>query len=647
MAFTPGTWNKLPSNCSRSYSLTYSRCAAYGTVSFQACLDWVTTATKSCIGWATQAIQTCISWASQTIQSCAQWAQQSSSSCCDWWPCSWACDVIVTIISWVCAVFAIVVTVFCVLFAVIVIVVCVLFMIIVTVACAIWAVLVYIFCIFWSVISIIFCISNANGGTAFLLTDGTVMMQERGNVFGAGASTRRWWKLTPDGSGSYTNGSWSRLADSNQDRLYFASAVLADGRVIVCGGEYSDASGSFSQDDTNTCEIYDPVADSWSTIPAPTSTANPATTWTNVGDSPCTVLPDGTFLIASFNTTDVAKFDPTTNTWSALAARAVSASEESFVLMPDSTIASASCNQPTKTIVYDIATDSWANDNALPTDVTGQIPGDVNEIGPGLLRYDGTAFFVGGNQNTAIYNPGARVKWTNGPAIPSPDGGKTQLGVLDGPGAILPNGNILVGAGPLSNPGNFNSPDSYFEFDGAVFNPTAAPPNNDCATYLTRLLLLPTGDIMFAREDDASFYAYHSDAAVPQDSFRPVIQTCPASFAPGDTIQVSGTQFNGLSQATAYGDDSQAATNYPLVRLTDANNGVRYCRTFNHNAAGPGGTTIASMGVATGALVVTTNAAIPSDLASGNYNLEVVANGIASQPFAVTVSQGTGRKGGK
>ena len=225
------------------------------------------------------------------------------------------------------------------------------------------------------------------------------------------------------------------------------------------------------------------------------------------------------------------------------------------------------------------------------------------------------------------------MPWTNGPAIPSPDGGKTQLGTIDGPGAILPNGNILVGAGPLSNPGNFNSPVSYFEFDGAVFNPTSAPPNNDCATYLTRLLLLPNGDVFFAREDDSSFYAYHSDAAVPQDSFRPVIQTCPASFAPGDTIQVSGTQFNGLSQATAYGDDSQAATNYPLVRLKDANGGVRYCRTFNHNAAGPGGTTIASMGVATGALVVTTNAAIPSDLAPGNYNLEVVANGIASQPF--------------
>ena len=371
MAFTPGNWIKLPSNCSQNYNLTYRRCAAYGTVSFTACLDWVTTATKTCINWATQAIQTCVLWDSQATQSCAQWAQDTTSHCCDWWPCSWLCDIVVTVISWVCAVVAVIITVFCVLFAVVVIVVCAVFLVIVTVACAIWTVLVYIFCIFWSIISIIFCISNANGGTVFLLTDGSIMMQERASAFGQSVSTRRWWKLTPDGSGNYANGSWSRLADSNHDRLYFASGVLADGRVIVCGGEYSDASGNFSQDDTNTCEIYDPVADSWTSIASPPSTANPGSVWTQVGDSPCTVLPDGRFLLASLTTTDVAVFDPATNTWSTLAARTVGAAgEESFVLMPDGTIASVSCNTPTQTNLYTIATDSWATGNALPTDIT-------------------------------------------------------------------------------------------------------------------------------------------------------------------------------------------------------------------------------------------------------------------------------------
>jgi hypothetical protein len=139
-------------------------------------------------------------------------------------------------------------------------------------------------------------------------------------------------------------------------------------------------------------------------------------------------------------------------------------------------------------------------------------------------------------------------------------------------------------------------------------------------------------------ENDSSFYAYHSDAAQPQDSWRPVIQNCPSTFQPGTTIQVSGTQFNGLSQAVAYGDDSQTATNYPLVRIVNKQTGhVRYCRTFNHTTVDGNGNTIASMGVATGNAVITTNVEIPSDIDNGDSQLFVVANAIPSAPFDVAI----------
>jgi len=74
-----------------------------------------------------------------------------------------------------------------------------------------------------------------NGITfTLLLTDGTVMAQD-------GTYYNQWWKLTPDINGSYLNGTWTQLASLPDSYSPFASAeaVLADGRVVVVGGEYS------------------------------------------------------------------------------------------------------------------------------------------------------------------------------------------------------------------------------------------------------------------------------------------------------------------------------------------------------------------------------------------------------------------------
>src|SRR5260370_19040940 len=66
--------------------------------------------------------------------------------------------------------------------------------------------------------------------TMLLLTDGTVMCQE--------SASTNWWRLTPDNWGDYVNGTRSQLAPMTDSRLYYASALLAHGRVFVAGGEY-------------------------------------------------------------------------------------------------------------------------------------------------------------------------------------------------------------------------------------------------------------------------------------------------------------------------------------------------------------------------------------------------------------------------
>jgi hypothetical protein len=97
----------------------------------------------------------------------------------------------------------------------------------------------------------------------------------------------------------------------------------------------------------------------------------------------------------------------------------------------------------------------------------------------------------------------------------------------------------------------------------------------------------------------------------------------------GTTYKISGTQFNGLSQAAAFGDEFETATNYPLVRITNnSTHHVFYAKTHDHS----------TMGVATGSAIVSTNFDVPATMETGASSLEVVANGIPSSPVSITVN---------
>ena len=73
----------------------------------------------------------------------------------------------------------------------------------------------------------------------------------------------------------------------------------------------------------------------------------------------------------------------------------------------------------------------------------------------------------------------------------------------------------------------------------------------------------------------------------PQDAWRPVITTVPATVVGSNTYSISGTLFNGFSEGASYGDDAQSSTNYPLVRITNHATGhVFYARTHDHSRMG-------------------------------------------------------------
>jgi hypothetical protein len=114
-----------------------------------------------------------------------------------------------------------------------------------------------------------------------------------------------------------------------------------------------------------------------------------------------------------------------------------------------------------------------------------------------------------------------------------------------------------------------------------------------------------------------------------QASWAPAITKAPTTLVRGSTHKISGTQFNRLSQAAAFGDEYETATNYPLLRITNQATGhVFYAKTHTHS----------SMAVATGTKTVSTKFDVPAGMETGASSLAVVANGIPSQAVHVTVN---------
>ena len=442
--------------------------------------------------------------------------------------------------------------------------------------------------------------------TMLLMTDGTVLCQEAGGT--------AWWRLAPDSAGDYIAGSWTAVAPMHHTRLYYASAMLMDGRVLVAGGEYSSAGN-----ETNTAEIYDPSTDTWSEI-------NPPDGWMRIGDAPCVVLPDGRLLLGQIDDPRTALYDPSTGVWTTGPNKGDRSSEESWVLMPDGSVVTVQCSAHPGSEKYLPSSNRWVATPNTPDDL---VEAASIETGAGVLLPDGRALFIGATPFTALYtsgpNPDAPGTWTRGPAIPK-DAKGTACGAKDAPACLMPNGHVLVTVGPVNGISrDYLGPTYFYEFDGKSFQRITDAPNAGIVPYVGRMLLLPSGDVLYAGQTQA-LYAYRPAGGF-SDAWRPKIVAAPTHVMAGASHTLSGTQFNGLSQAVGYGDDAAGATNYPLVRLAAADGNIVYCRTFGHS----------SMGVATGTTVQTTSFLVPSTLASGDYELTVVANGIPSPSVSVRV----------
>jgi hypothetical protein len=475
--------------------------------------------------------------------------------------------------------------------------------------------------------------SQAPEGVRFclLLTDASVLCQAIAN----------WYRLTPSLTGSYVAGTWSLYTSFPPSYVpdAYASAVLADGRVAIVGGEYLFENGGWTFALSNMGAVFDPVTKAWQMLPPPPPLGVP-NHWQCIGDAPAAVLSDGRLVVGSKLYQDVAVLDPATLAWSTLGASGkldALNSEEGWTLLPDGSVLTLDVSSAPLTERLVIApggpVGAWLPAGATPADLhTSSTLGPLSatgcplyhppgEMGPALLMPDGNVFALGADGQTAIYSPAANT-WVAGPTVPN------GLNIQDGAAVLLPSGHVLFGA----SPGATGQGLQYFEFDGVQLQAAAAPLGAaaDTSDSVT-LLLLPTGQALLVDGSTTAQIYTPSGSSTNEAAWAPAIALAPASLSAGATYPITGTQFNGLSQGSAYGDEYENATNYPLVRITNKATGhVLYARTHDHS----------TMGVATGSTVVSTHFDVPATIETGASTLQVVANGIASSGLDVEVAAG-------
>ena len=313
-------------------------------------------------------------------------------------------------------------------------------------------------------------------GTMLLESDGTVLVHDEPDNNKVAATTA-WYKLTPDAQGSYIDGTWSQIASmpAGYAPLYFASAILPDGRMIVEGGEYVGSKAVWS----NRGAIYDPVTNTWATVAPPPG-------WTNIGDAASDVLANGTFMLqqscqtclknADLSVAD-ALLDAKTLTWKVIPGTGKNDpnDEEGWTLEPSGQLLTVDTWVWPQTQLFNPNTNSWsfAGNTAFNGNPVDPFP--VVEIGPQVEMPGGDTFVVGAGSSTqepptpcttkartqnALYHykPGTAGTWTAGPTTPIIGG--QEFDSTDGPGAVLANGNVLFDVSACV----YNTPTHFFVY---------------------------------------------------------------------------------------------------------------------------------------------------------------------------------------
>jgi hypothetical protein len=308
--------------------------------------------------------------------------------------------------------------------------------------------------------------------------------------------------------------------------------------------------------------------------------------------------------------------------------------EQGYELLPNAKVLTIDIyGSPNEVEQFTPSTNTWSTVANTPVSLVDPEVCGTDEIGPAVVR--GTTLVAfGGNTGcatpatdpTAIYTVGTNT-WSLGPVVPSVcgSGGTSPCTLADAPAALLRTGNILFAASGYSA-----KPTHFFEFTRTNTIVQVSDPvrDFDIPSNQYNFLELPSGQI-FVTNDVISPAEVYTPQGGALAAYRPTITSVDTTLsANGSSYVLAGKQLNGRSQGAMYGDDAQAATNYPMVRIkNNATGHVFYAYTFGYSTMSIAANVASSFSFL-----------MPSAVETGASTLEVVTNGVPSAPVSVTIA---------
>jgi hypothetical protein len=384
-------------------------------------------------------------------------------------------------------------------------------------------------------------------------------------------------------------GFWSSTGPMQLPRFSHAISVSTKGEALVSGGF---AGGSYQ----TACELYNSSSNTWRTT-TPMTTAR--------GNHTSTLLPNGLVLVAggkvasSTSTAECELFNPSDESWVATGPMLQPRSYHSAILLPNGKVmvvggAGSTCE------IYDSVTGRWSSTGSLssPRDsqMVGMLPdwtvvcwGGFNspdslsfELATGLWKYVG--FVAGvwipsgcningglmccGGENTGTFKPDPAVRVYN---VGSPywaNASSMLTGRMNHRATLLHGGKVLVSGGTTisgtTNAAELNGPSIGIPWrstgsmaTGRVFHTSSLLPNG-------KVLVAgggPTGSV------PSPYAEVFDEGIVPVNASAPVISNITTLVNFGDVISITGSGFQGVSEASGGNGTSGASTAFPILQL--------------------------------------------------------------------------------